>query len=85
VSATGDSAGGSHGFDKSFLIVARLFARQFHFYVKCFAVRNTMAENIGFALPTDINEGAVLRVELTDCVVSRHAAVLAQGCDDLVL
>jgi hypothetical protein len=34
---------------------------------------------------TDIHDGSVFRVELADGVVSRHAAVLAEGDYDLVL
>ena len=44
-----------------------------------------MPENIGFAMLTDIHDATVLRIELPNGVVSRHAAVLAEGYDDLIL
>jgi hypothetical protein len=34
---------------------------------------------------TDIHDSTVLRVELANRVVSRHAAVPAEGCYDLIL
>ena len=62
-----------------------MFPRQFDLDVDGFAIRNAMPENIGFAMLTDIHDGSVLCVELADRMVPGHAAVHAQGCDDLVL
>ena len=44
-----------------------------------------MPENIRFAMLADIHDAPVLRIELPNGVVSRHAAILAESGDDLVL
>lgn len=44
-----------------------------------------MPENVAFAVLADVHDSTVFRVELAYSVVSRHAAVLTQGGDDLVL
>ena len=62
-----------------------MFSRQFDLDIYRLAIRNTMPENIGFAMLTDIYDGSVLRVELADSMVSRHAAVHTEGGDDLIL
>ena len=85
MSATGDSTGCPHGFQEFFLVLPWVFPWQFHLDVYRLAVRNTMPENIALAMLTDIYDGSVLRVELTDCVVSCYAAVHTQSGDNAVL
>ena len=62
-----------------------MFPRQFDLDIYRLAIRNTMPENIAFAVLTDIYDGSVLCVELADSVVSCHAAVHTEGGDDLIL
>ncbi|MBO5706463.1 MAG: hypothetical protein J6S05_05640 [Bacteroidaceae bacterium] len=85
MSASSDSTGGSHSFEEFILVLPRFFAGQFHLDVNGFAIRDSVAENIRFTMLTDIYDGSVFRVELTNRVVSCHTAVLAQGGDDLIL
>lgn len=44
-----------------------------------------MTPNISLAVMTDVHDTAVLRVELSDRVISCYAAVLTEGYDNLVL
>lgn len=44
-----------------------------------------MPRYVGLAVLADVNDGTVFRVELTYRVVSRYAAVLAEGNDDFIL
>jgi hypothetical protein len=83
--ASGDSAGCPHSLDKFFLVLPRGFPRQFDLDVYGFAIRNAVPKNIGFAMLTDIHDATVLCIELSDRVVSRHAAVHAQGGDNFIL
>ena len=85
MSASGDGTGSAHGFQEFFLVLPRGFPWQFDLYVDCFAVRYTVSENITLAMLTDIHDASVLRKKLADRMVSGHAAVLTQGCDDFVL
>jgi hypothetical protein len=77
MSTSGNRAGSPHGFQESFLIVARLFTWQLHFYVKSFAVRTTVPPYIGLTVVPYVHDATVLGVKLTDSVVSCHTAVLA--------
>ena len=83
--ATGNSAGRPHSLDEFFLVLPRVFPGQFNLYVQCFAVRNTVSENIAFAVLADIYDCTVFRIELAYRVVSGHASVLTQGGYDFVL
>lgn len=44
-----------------------------------------MAENVSFAVVSDVYDRAVLSVELPYRVVTSYAAVLTEGYDNLVL
>lgn len=44
-----------------------------------------MPPDIGFAVLTDVHDSAVLGVELAYRMVYSVAAVLTEGCDNLVL
>jgi hypothetical protein len=85
VCAASDSTGVTHCCKKFFLIRARVFARKFNLDVDSTTVRNTVAPYIGFAMLTDVYEGTVFRIELTDRVVPSDATVLTEGYDNLVL
>ena len=58
---------------------------QFHLDVYCSSVRNTVAENISFAVAADSYEATVFRIKLPDRMVPSDAAVLTEGYDNLVL
>lgn len=44
-----------------------------------------MPPDISLAVVPDVDHTTVFRKKLTDGVVSSYAAVLAEGCDNLVL
>lgn len=67
------------------MVLPRFLAGEFNLDVYRLAVRNAVSEYVGFAVLTDIHDSAVFSVELANRVVSCHAAVLAQGGNDLVL
>lgn len=67
------------------MILPGFFTRQFDLDIDSLAIRNTVSENVGLAMLTDVNDGTVLSVELPDCVVSRHTAVQTKSCYDFVL
>jgi hypothetical protein len=67
------------------LIRARFLARELHFDIQSLAVRNAVAPDIGLAVLSDSDDGAVLGVELPYRVVYGVAAVSAERSDNLVL
>ena len=85
VGNAGDGTGYRHCFQKSFLILTGSFPRKLYFYVECFAIGDAMSPDVRLALMPDVHQCAVLGIELADSVVSRHAAILAEGNDDFVL
>jgi hypothetical protein len=85
MSASGDRAASSHSIQKFLLIRARFLARKFYFDIDGPSIRNTMAHDIALTMVTDVHDAAVFREELTYRMVPRHAAVLTEGHDDLVL
>ena len=82
---TGESAGVPHGGDELLLIRARVFAGKFHLDIQGSTIPDAMTHDIGLAVVPDVDHTAVFCEKLTDGVVSSYAAVLTQGCDDLVL
>lgn len=85
MSAPGDSSRVTHSFQKSALIRARLFARQLNFDINGSAIRNAVAHNIGLAVLTNVDDAAVLSVELSYRMIPNYAAVLTEGYEDFVL
>jgi hypothetical protein len=85
VSAAGDSTGVTHSVQKFLLIRARFLTRQLDLDIDGSSIRNTVSENVGLAVVTDIDDAAVFREELTYRVVPCYAAVLTEGYDNLVL
>ena len=83
--ASCDGARSSHGFQEFFLVLPGVFPRQLDLDVYRLAVSDTVSENVAFAMLTDMNDGTVFRVELTDRVVSCYTAISAQGGDNFVL
>ena len=82
---TGNRACVLHRFQKSPLIVPRLFPGEFHFDVDGSSIGNTVTHDVGFTVFSDVDDTAVLREELPDRVITGHAAVLTEGRDDFVL
>lgn len=82
---TGNRARVLHRFQKSPLIVPRLFPRQLNFDVDGSSIGNTVTHDVGFTVFSDVDDTTVLREELPDRVVTGYAAVLTEGCDDSVL
>jgi hypothetical protein len=85
VCAASDCTGFTHCFQKFLLIRARVLTRKFNLDVYGTTVRNPVAPDIGLAVLTDVYEGTVFRIKLTDRVVDCVAAVLTQSSDNLVL
>ena len=62
-----------------------MLTRQLHLDVKGSAVFDSVAPDVRFAMMANVHQSAIFRVELTNCVVTGHAAVLAERHDNLVL
>ena len=80
-----DSTGVTHCFQKFSLILPRMLPREFDFEVDGPSIRNTMPCNIGFAVVSDIHDGAVFRVELPYRMIPSDTAVSTQSSDYFVL
>ena len=83
--AASDGTGITHSFDEFLLIRARVLTRQLDFYVQGFPVRNPVSPDVRFAVVADSDDGSVFRVELPNRMVYGVAAVLTEGCNNLVL
>jgi hypothetical protein len=85
VSAASDRTGVTHSVQKLLLIRARMLTRQLNFDVQGPSVRDTMTPNIGLAVMTNVDDRAVLGVELPYRVVDCIAAVPTESHDYFVL
>lgn len=63
------------------LVVTRVFAWEFHFDEKGFAVREAKAVNICLTVSAHVDDAAVLGIKLPYRVIPRVAAVGTQGGD----
>ena len=62
-----------------------MLPREFHFYVKGLAIRNTVAPDISLAVVADTDDTAVFREELAHRMITSDAAVFTQSSYDFVL
>ena len=83
--AASDGTGVTHSVQEFFLVIPGVFPGQLDLDVQGFPIRNTVTPDVGFAVVAHPDDGTVLRIELTYRVVDSVAAVLTEGCDDLVL